>query len=67
MMEDKKSPQRTTRKDNINLRDRGLFPPLLTYFRERGGQRETFCGEEAACVLNLPSHINSFIHHYFRN
>ena len=30
--EDNKSPQCTTRKDNINLSDRGLFPTLVNLF-----------------------------------
>lgn len=63
---DNKSPSCTTRKDSINLCDRGLFPPLLTYFRIGGwGQRGTFYGKAADCVLNLPSHINLFVHHSF--
>lgn len=64
-IEDNKSPQCSTRKKSINHSDRGLFPPMLTYFRERCGQREIFWKEEAECLLSLPSHINAFIHHYY--
>lgn len=57
-----KSPRRTTRKGAINLHDRGLFPPLLTYFREEdGGREERFMEKAADCVLNLPAHVNSLV------
>lgn len=41
-LEDNWSPQCATRKDNINIRDRGLFSPLLTSFRGSRGQRGMF-------------------------
>lgn len=49
-----KSPRRTARKGAINLRDGGLFPPLLTYLREEGGGREErFMGEKRLAVCSI--------------